>query len=482
MRHVFKLMTCVCLLTLATDIGAGQNGESDRYEQSLRRGDLASGFQQLTARIANDPNNARLQYLKGEVLLLRGAADAVEILEIINTLRQSGEAQYADILALKTSLLLGTDDTAVQLARCEARYPSHPEVRLVRWLYRLDRGDFEWAASHYDFQTEILFPWIPLRALMCEAVDRDYATARQYLHQLREISDLQYHRLDHLLAAQPAGLPMVQKTPAYQVRYLDRLPVQGIWMTDAAGNDIAMTVDTGTSTHGVTVHSDSAGQQLQGEIQYINEDGIKYNYMDSPADVTGKSVDFRSPPIQNLLVEYFAGRFRTADGCFSPLIFRNRALTLDPFKKEAWIRDATGLQEYLDSLEDSQYTTVDYILRNGWIFIPCTVNDTRTVMMLETGSSDVNFTSLSARKLGLNPYESTIDWRGKTYPVTRVDTEIAVGEFTYMVRGGLVHAFVMGNNGYGVASSGDIGPLFLQHYVTTFDNIHQQVILAKPAG
>lgn len=113
------------------------------------------------------------------------------------------------------------------------------------------------------------------------------------------------------------------------------------------------------------------------------------------------------------------------------------------------------------------------------MFIPCEVNGKNVEMILETGSRDVNFNSLAARRLGLESYEGFVKWNGEDYPVTKLDTEIKVGSFVYTVNGRHKTNFVLGNLAYGLGAAGDVGPDFISSFVFTIDPFNKQIILEK---
>ena len=100
-------------------------------------------------------------------------------------------------------------------------------------------------------------------------------------------------------------------------------------------------------------------------------------------------------------------------------------------------------------------------------------------MMIETGSRDINFNSLSSEYLGLEPYESTLSWNGEDYPVKKIDCKIQIGSTSYEVKGGLISDFVLGNWYYGAGSSGDIGPDFLKNQAFIIDQFNNRFILIK---
>ena len=87
----------------------------------------------------------------------------------------------------------------------------------------------------------------------------------------------------------------------------------------------------------------------------------------------------------------------------------------------------------------------EYIVRNGWVFIPCKINGTEVFMQIETGSRDVNFNTLALNVLGLENYASSIEWRGQEFPIDKVDCILEIGKISYEVKGGHVTDKVYAN-------------------------------------
>jgi hypothetical protein len=260
-----------------------------------------------------------------------------------------------------------------------------------------------------------------------------------------------------------------------KLEYADCGPGMGFYMTDSKGQSIKVELDTGTSGGLFTIHSDSVGRNLAGKDTMTIEDGISYNYMEGPEDMHYKLVSFSEPPIDNFLTGYFKGSFTKADGCFSPFIFKGYALSMDPVKRTAFLRTEEALDSYLAGLDD--YVAVDYVIREGWIYIPCRINGREVLMMVETGSRYVNLNSIAAKRLGIEPYKSTIKWRGQDYPVEKIDFTLEIGRLKHEVKGGMVSSFVLGNTYYGLASAGDIGPDFLRNYAFTIDPFGKRIII-----
>jgi hypothetical protein len=403
----------------------------------------------------------------------------VKVLDILEELHLSNNDLYRELLDLKIDMLIGKESYDKKLNRLIKKYPGNKELEVFNWLKRLDDGDFSWAENNLQYVRKYSqMDFLPLLALYNKSFDRDFELAYDYLTKLREESiykrDNTYKRLEHLVKNRP-GL----NEDYIELEYIECGAEFGIMMKDAKGKKIKMAIDTGTSGYGVTIHSKALGDSLSGEHVFTTKDGIQYNYMDGPADVVAKLVDFSEPNMENLLIEYFEGGLTIADGVFSPLIF-GMALTVNPFQEKVILRNEENINRYVKQLDDKRHTTVSYKLRNGWMFIPCEVNGEKVLMNFETGSRDVNFNEIAAERIGLETYDSTIKWRGEDYPVTKINTEIRVGDFTYKVEEGFVSDFVLGNCDFGLASAGDIGPDFLRNFIWTIDPYSKSLILELP--
>jgi hypothetical protein len=264
-----------------------------------------------------------------------------------------------------------------------------------------------------------------------------------------------------------------------ELPYVDCGSQMGLRMTSVGGRDLDLSIDTGTGSGLLTLHESEPGEALAGPVVLRLEDGIHYHYMPEPVDVVCKLVDFRDPPMSRRPVEYFDGDFDAADGCVSPFAFPGAALTVDPQAERVWLRDRDGLAEYMRSVDPERTAVVPYVRRCGWIFVPARVNGHDVLMMVESGSRDVNVNTLAARRLGIPSRDGTIEWRGDDYPVKRADLTVEIGGLTYRCPDALVDDFVLGNNWTGTACAGDLGPDFLRHYRFTVDPFAGRLVLEE---
>ena len=133
------------------------------------------------------------------------------------------------------------------------------------------------------------------------------------------------------------------------------------------------------------------------------------------------------------------------------------------------------MENYINENSD-RIEKVPYIVRNGWVFIPCKINGVEVLMQIETGSRDVNFSTIAIPALGLESYACSIEWNGQDFPIDKVDCILEIGKIKYEVKGGLVSDDVFANWYYGLATAGDIGPFFMNNFAYTIDIFNQQII------
>lgn len=456
-----------------------QNDESTLLSENLihnlEKGSLRQAITELDSLRTVYPNNNYVKYLLGTIYIKAGSVD---IYNILDELRDNNDKKYSGLLNLQIDMLLG-DQTVEQKLQALKDSANHKELSLMKWLLDLDNGGFNKAEkSLTEIRENTLLKYLPLQALYYNAYDRDYKTALKYLSRLRDSSRYNLEKDFQRLSILQKENFSFEIDSVLSVKYEQCGAQSGMQFVTASGKKLRMAFDTGTNGYGFSIHQKTLGDSLNGDLVYEVKEGIQYNYMAKPADVKAKLVDFSTPALKNLLVEYFDGRLTIADGVFSPLIF-NSAVTINSDSKTVLIRNKKAVEDYVNSIPNHKYTTVPYKLRKGWMYIPCEVSGRKIMMMLETGSRDVNFNSIAVKALGLKTYESTVEWRGKDYPVTKLNTDIKVGDFTYKVSGGFKSDFVLGNLGYGLACAGDLGPDFIKNFIFTIDPYNKQIILEK---
>ncbi|MFN2379228.1 MAG: aspartyl protease family protein [Bacteroidales bacterium] len=434
----------------------------------------ANGRRLLDSLLAEDCLNVQANYLRSELYILYGDTSFTRG---VRRLREAGAEKELTILRVKEGLLIGDPDAVTLAGEALQIYPGNAELEFALWLHNIDHGGFrEAAGTAHSLSTRLIFPHLPYQALFDYASDFDPVTALAYLDTLEAMVGSVYHSRNRELLELLSTLEQETSAPGeYELEYADCGPGMGFYMTAANGSRIKVELDTGTGGGLFTIHSDSTGKALGGIDTLTVPEGIWYNYMAGPEDMHYSVTAFRDPPIKNFLTGYFKGRFSKADGCFSPFIFKGYALSIDPVNRSAYLRNRESLDNYLNSLKD--YTEVDYILRNGWIYIPVKVNGKEVVMMVETGSRYVNLNSIAAKRLGVTPYSGTIKWRGEDYPVEMIDFNLEIGNIEHYVKGGMISDFVLGNTYVGLASAGDIGPDFLRNYAFTIDPFRKKLIL-----
>jgi hypothetical protein len=420
-----------------------------------------------------------IAYLKAEAYLILGRDEFETQIYILDSLEAE---ELIDILKLKHTLFIGSNRFDSLVKKTIKKYPNNSEIAFCNWLLKLDNGEYNYCKKAAPgFSKDILFHFAPYLALYYAAWDRNYKDALLYLDTMEMITG-KFHQSKYrkLLELNSSLKPKSLSTARIELPFAKCGPGIGLLLEDSNGDTIKMELDTGTGHGWMTIHDSTTGNNLPGTDTLSIKDGIWYNYMSKPEDFKFKLTNFKNPACENVLVGYFNGRFTKADGCFSPFFFKERALQFDPINQKVYLHTEESLQQYKRQ-NKSKITIVPYALRNGWVFIPCEINGQEVMMMVETGSRDVNFNNISAKMLGLKIYDGFIKWRDKDYPMKKVDCTIKVGRnIHYDVKGGLISEFVLGNNYYGLASAGDLGPEFFKNYIFTIDIFNKELILEQP--
>lgn len=443
---------------------------------ALNRGDLRFAITRIDSLMRAHPANNYLKYFYGTILVNHGSE---KVFDLIDTLKSSGDTVYSGLLELHIDVMIGDRSAKEKLERKLKEFPSNNELKLLEWIVRLDNGEFEYAENTLNEIRELTpLKYLPLLAMYYHSYDRDYKTALKYLSMLRNETIYKKEKDFNRLSFLQNRTIHYGFDSSFTVKYEQCGAQPGMQFITENGITLKMGFDTGTNGYNFTIHRKSLGDSLKGTQLYNIEKGIQYNYMKEPVDVIGKLVDFKTPRIDNFLVEYFDGGLSIADGVFSPLLF-NAAITINSKDEIVMIHNKESLEKYINGLKQGEYTTVPYKVRKGWMFIPCEVKGKKVEMIIETGSRDVNLNNLAVKRLGIETYEGSLKWRGEDYPVTKLDTEIKIGNFTYTVAGGLKSKFVLGNLGCGLACAGDIGPDFIRNYIFTIDPFNRQIILEK---
>ena len=425
-----------------------------------------------------DSLHPELLYLYCEMKLLLGNDEFMVYME---KLRNSGVSEYYHVMKLKHAHFIGLAEYESLLEKYLAYYPDNGEIKFVQWLSELDKGNYEMCMqSAYGISEETVFKFAPYLALFNISWDKNYKNAVAYMDTVEQIIGREFYGSGYREI-----LKILSDTELKDFNDgLTELPFawcgpgMGFYMIDEKGDSLKIELDTGTGFNLMTVHDKSLGKNISGTDVLVLEKGISYNYMDKPADLYYKKSNFSVPAYENLIFGYFDSQFFKADGCTSPFVFKNSALHIDPINEKVYLMDRQNLDRYIKENKD-KIEKVPYIVRNGWIFIPCKINGTETLMQLETGSRDVNFNTLSLEALGLESYACSIEWNGQDFPIDKVDCTLEIGRIKYEVNGGLVTDTVYGNLLYGLASAGDIGPLFMQNFAFTIDMFNQQIVFEK---
>ncbi len=466
------------LLSLFALIGYGQN-EIDsllnlaRYEIGRIHFMGAENYLNEVEKI--DSLNPEHLYLRSEMKLLMGENDFHSYVE---KLRNIGADKYYHIMKLKYAVFTGLSEAEGMLEKYFAYYPDNEEIKFAKWLLDLDRGKYEYCMQHAsDISKGTVFTFAPYLALYNISWDRNYKNAIHYMDTVEQIIGREFYG-----SMYREYLHILSDTDGTAVDTgLTELPFAwcesgvGFYMIDNKGDSLKIELDTGSGMNLMTVHDKSLGERTAGSDILTIENGISFGYMEKPADLYFKKSTFSVPAYENLIFGYFDGQFLKADGCASPFVFKNRALHMDPINEKVYLFDRETLEKYKNENRD-RIEKVPYIVRNGWIYIPCRINGTEVLMFVETGSRDVNFNRISLDALGLESYAGFIEWRGQDYPIDKVDCILEIGSIKYEVKGGLVTDRVHGNLLYGLASAGDIGPVFMNNFAFTIDVFNQQII------
>jgi len=413
-------------------------------------------------------------YLQGLLRLFYGD---VKVLESIDKLEELNYKESSLALSLWYGCFLGDAENRASVATNDSFvFADWHEIALLKWLILLDSGDYEKASSTVrDVSAMSCFSCLPYKALFHASWNHDYRDALQWLDSLELCGGNMYESgyrqyLEQLIHSNQKG----EYNSGFELEYADCGPGMGIRLYDDNGLGIDVELDTGTGYNLFTLHNLNLGKEIVGDSVLLIKNGIWYNYMEEPEDLIFKMVSFNGLP-DSVLLGYFDSDFSKADGCFSPFAFKNYALMMDaPHQKAALLSKD---QVNLINSNDQQKIVVPYIVRNGWVFIPVTIEDKEVLMMIETGSRDVNLNLLSVRHLGIQPYNSTVKWRGNDYPVEKIDFEMTIGCKTFNINGGFVSDFVLGNHYTGLGCAGDIGPGFLKNFCFIIDVFNQNLIL-----
>lgn len=478
-RIALILIVIVGIAAMIPTEAAAVSERLQKVRQLLHKGAVRDAWYQIDSVLQQNPENTEALYLKGEASLVYGSKS---LPTTIDSLRSLGSTDKADLLHLKLLHFMGDVAFLDELKRCESLYPHSAEVRYTRWLYEIEHRlrplpEEEELTALSD---SITLGFAPYKAAFCRAANRTFAEGLAYLALLHGHVDYRWGMYDSVFTAKNRMPTVIDVTGTMELEYAECGSQMGLYFVDANGRKLKMSLDTGTSGKGFTVHSDSVGNLLPGDTVMCLEDGIQYNYMDGPADVVIKAVDFVQPRMTSFPVQYFQGGFTLADGCFSPFALDKAAITIDPINKRVFLHDEAALSAYRDTLPEEHTAFLPLIIRNGWPYMPASINGHEVLMMIESGSRDIGLNELAIDHLGIQAYDSALIWRGERYPTRMYDAVMTVGPFDYQIEGGLVTDWVLGNEGYGVAAAGEVGPDFLRNFIFTFDPFRYELILVKP--
>jgi len=422
-----------------------------------------------------DSLNPMLIYLHSEMKLIYGEEDFLKYFE---KLRSVGADELYHVMKLKHAVFIGLSESKILLQKYLENYPENGEIKFVQWLLELDDGKYEICMKSADeISKGTIFKVAPYLALFNASWDNNYKNAITYIDTVEQIIKREFYgsKYREILEVLSNTETIDLNNGKSELPFAWCGPGVGYYMIDEKGDSLRIKMDTGTGFNLMTVHDKALGERTSGIDILVVENGISYNYMDKPADLYYKKSNFSIPAYRNFIFGYFDSQLIKADGCASPFVFKNRALHIDPINEKVYLLDHENLEKYINDNKDI-IEKVPYIVRNGWIYVPCKINGTEVLMQIETGSRDVNFYTLSLDPLGLESYPSSIEWNGQDFPIDKVDCILEIGSIKYEVKGGLVADRVFANWYYGLAAAGDIGPFFMNKFVFTIDMINQQII------
>jgi len=470
----FIFLSAAVALTMQS-FGGAQSASIGEARKAFGEYRLADGLKHLEAALAVESDYFEAIYLKGEALVLNGRP---EVWDIIQQLKAAGKSREADILSLKVDLFLGDENLAKSTSFLATKYPGDPEIELVDWLRRLDGGDIEWAEGHLPDPDCLVMCWVPYRALSIAWHKEDPVRSAEWAERGLEYGAKYFQRVLEVIRCYEGWPQVSHEIIETELPYVECGPYFGIRMEDEEGHSIKVSLDTGTNGRGFTIHDRSVGALLSGEVLLVREKAIQYNYMSEAVDAVYKRVNFRSPRILNLPVICFQGALSNGDGVFSPFAFPDLAVTIDPVNRKAWLRNREALKRYLKGLSGA--VMLPYRERDGWIFVSGRLDGKGALLMVETGSRDVNANRLAAKRYGLPTKPGRLVWQEKERHVKRPDFVFDIGGIAYTPSDGLVDDFALGSFGIGLGSAGDIGPVFLKNYRFTIDPFAKRIIL-EPA-
>ena len=422
-----------------------------------------------------DSLNPALLYLHSEMKLILGEEGFLKYLE---KLRSVGVDEFYHVMKLKHAVFIGLSESESMLKKYLDYYPENGEIKFLQWLLELDKGKYEICMKSADkISTGTILKFAPYLALFNASWDHNYKNVIIYMDTVEQIIGREFYgsKYREILKVLSNTEVVDHNTGKSELPFAWCGSGVGFYMIDEKGDSIKMEMDTGTGHNMMTVHDKALGERISGIDILVVENGISYNYMEKPADLYYKKSNFSIPAYENLVFGYFDSQFFKADGCTSPFVFKNRALHIDPINEKVYLFDRDNLEKYIDDNKD-KIEKVPYIVRNGWVFIPCKINGTEVLMQIETGSRDVNFNTMSLDALRLESYPSSIEWNGQDFLIDKTDCILEIGRIKYEVNGGLISDKVFPNWYYGLAAAGDIGPIFMNNFVFTIDMINQQII------
>jgi hypothetical protein len=477
-NQIQKLLVLSILICLFTSSAFGQSevdtllkkASTEAGTFSFRR---AENYLKEVQKI--DSMNAKLIYLHSEMKLFLGDDDFSKYFE---KLREIGADEYYQVMKLKHAIFIGLTEHENLLEELLVKYPDNGEIKFVQWLSELDKRNYEKCiANAHEISNGTIFKFAPYLALFNVSWDKDYSNAILYMDTVEHILGREFYgsKYRDILKVLADTEILNHNKGVTELPFAWCGSGVGFYMIDDKGDSLKIELDTGTFYNMMTVHDKSQGEKISGNDVLVVKDGISYNYMEKPADLHYKKSKFTIPAYENFIFGYFDSQFFSADGCTSPFVFKDRALHMNPIDEKVFLFDHENLEKYIKENED-KLEKVPYIVRNGWVFIPCKINGTEVLMQIETGSRDVNFSTLALDALGLESYASSLEWRGQEFPIDKVDCILEIGKIKYDVNGGLVTDKVFTNLYYGLATAGDIGPVFMNNFVFTIDIFNQQII------
>ncbi|MFA8435857.1 MAG: DUF5700 domain-containing putative Zn-dependent protease [Marinifilaceae bacterium] len=440
----------------------------------FRKGRIRNGQKILKQLLQFDAANSESHYLYAEAALLKAEPDFWKHKEFV---QKYGTREQQVVLETKFDLFLGTGQKEEMISQSLQEFSQNHELQLCKWLNELEKGNWKKCYKRLEQIDHCLFSFQPYKALYYNSCVENKKLAKSIRQKCTKNTNYTINSKFVPLLDLP-DKKFLSQSESIELPFAWYGPYLGVELQGKDGTVCKLELDTGTGYDLITLHTLEKGEKLAGKDTICIKNGIQYNSMDQAEDMHYKLANYLQPACSNVTTGYFKGSIHGCDGCISPTAFRPYAMHIDPIREKIYLRSPKNMKR-LRKREKGNYFSVPYVERGGWIFIPCKINGQEVLMLVETGSGNVNLNNYSLKKAGLKSYKETIQWKGKDYPVDKVDFTLELGEMKYEVEGGITNDWVMANLNYGLASAGDLGPDFFRHFPFIIDPYKKELIIFR---